>query len=237
MSEVEILADPEALAQRVAAWLVELALAKEGTFAVCLSGGETPRRLYEVLAMPPHLHTMPWDRMHWFWGDERFVPPTDSESNYGMVRNALLTHAPIPPAHVHPIPTVGVSPEASAASYAQTLQAFYGAAAFNASRPLFDVCLQGLGLDGHTASLFPKSSELEEQRRWVLAVADPSGHPRITLTYPALESSRHVAFLVAGVEKQAILGRVLRGDAGLPATRLARAANARIFADVAASEA
>jgi 6-phosphogluconolactonase len=235
VSEVEILADPEALAQRVAAWLVDLARAKEGTFAIALSGGKTPKRLYEVLATSPHLEAMPWGRIHWFWGDERFVPPEDPESNYGMVQDALLAHAPIPPANIHPIPTVDLSSAAAAGAYGDTLETFYGAAVFDPARPLFDVCLQGLGLDGHTASLFPKSSGLEEQRRWVLAVADPSGHPRITLTYPALECSRHVAFLVAGVEKQAILGRVLRGDATLPATRLARAANARIFADAAAS--
>lgn len=235
MKVPEILPDPEALAQRVAAWLVNLALARDEPFAIALSGGETPKRLYEVLATRPYLEAMPWARLHWFWGDERFVPPTDPDSNYGMVHAALLSRAPIPPANIHPIPTVGINPEAAAVAYAKTLQSFYGAAVFDPTRPLFNVCLQGLGLDGHTASLFPRSSALVDRGAWVLAVADPAGEARITLTYPALESSRHVAFLVAGAEKREILSRVLEGEEHLPATRLAHAGSCRVFADVAAS--
>lgn len=115
--KLEILADPEALSRRVADWLLALATAKEGVFAVALSGGSTPRRLYERLAEPPYCDTFPWSRTHWFWGDERFVPHGDAQSNYRMVREALLSRAPIPAANIHPIRTEGVNPDAAAAAY------------------------------------------------------------------------------------------------------------------------
>ena len=103
-AKLEILADPEALSRRVADWMLELATAKDGAFAVCLSGGSTPQRLYEHLAEPPYRDRFPWARTHWFWGDERFVPHDDALSNYRMVREALLSRAPIPAINIHPIP-------------------------------------------------------------------------------------------------------------------------------------
>ena len=154
-AKLEILADPEALSHRVADWLLEMATAKDGIFAINLSGGSTPRRLYERLAGPPYRDTFPWSRTHWFWGDERFVPHDDALSNYRMVREALLSRAPIPADNVHPIPTEGISPEAAASAYERQLKSFYGAERLDPARPLFDVTLLGLGPDGHTASLFP----------------------------------------------------------------------------------
>ena len=144
--------------------------AKEGVFAVALSGGSTPRRLYEHLAGPPYRDAFPWSRTHWFWGDERFVPHGDAQSNYRMVREALLSRAPIPAINIHPIPTEGVSPEAAAVTYERELKSFYGAKRLDAARPLFDVTLLGLGPDGHTASLFPGTAVLAERDRWVAAV-------------------------------------------------------------------
>ena len=171
-AKLEILADPEALSHRVADWLLEMATAKDGIFAIDLSGGSTPRRLYECLAGPPYRNSFPWSRTHWFWGDERFVPHDDALSNYRMVREALLSRAPIPALNVHPIPTEGVSPEAAASAYERQLKSFYGAECLDPARPLFDVTLLGLGPDGHTASLFPGTAVLAEQepvgrcRRW-----------------------------------------------------------------------
>jgi 6-phosphogluconolactonase len=232
----ETLADAEALSHRVADWLLELATAKDAIFAVNLSGGSTPRLLYERLAEPPYRDTFPWSRTHWFWGDERFVPHDDARSNYRMVREALLSRAPIPADNVHPIPTEGITPEAAASSYERQLKSFYGAERLDPARPLFDVTLLGLGPDGHTASLFPGTAVLAEQSRWVAAVVGAKSEARITLTYPALESSRNAAFLVEGQEKRAILKRLCRGDDSLPAARLRPIGVLRVFADEAAIE-
>jgi 6-phosphogluconolactonase len=233
-AKLEILADPEAMSRRVANWVLELATAKEGVFAVALSGGSTPRRLYEHLAGPPYREAFPWSRTHWFWGDERFVPHDDAQSNYRMVREALLSRVPIPALNIHPIPTEGVSPEAAASAYERELKSFYGAARLDPVRPLFDVNLLGLGPDGHTASLFPGTAVLAERDRWVAAVVGAKSEARITLTYPALESSRNAAFLVVGKEKRAIFDRFRCGDDSLPASHLRPSGTLWIFGDSAA---
>ena len=154
-ANLEILADPEALSRRVAAWLLELAIATKSIFAVCLSGGSTPQRFYEHLAEPPYRGAFPWSRTHWFWGDERFVPHDNALSNYRMVREALLAHAPIPATNIHPIPTQGLSPEMAAAVYERELKTFYGAAHLDPGRPLFDVNFLGLGEDGTYSFVVP----------------------------------------------------------------------------------
>jgi 6-phosphogluconolactonase len=209
--------DPEDLARATAAWLRERAVAGGPRFAVCLPGGSTPRRVYELLASAERAR-FPWERVHWFFGDERFVPHDHPDSNYRMVRTAMLDAAPVPAANVHPIPTTGLPAEA-AQSYERELQDFYGEATLDPQRPLFDVVLLGLGEDGHTASLFPGIAALKERQRWVVDVLSPKQEPRITLTYPALESTRALAFLVAGAGKRAILGRVFAGE-DLPAGRV-----------------
>ena len=230
MSIVETLTDPPALARRVADWLLELAQAKDGRFALCLSGGSTPRILYALLAAPPYRDSFPWGRAHLFWGDERFVPPDDPQSNYRMVREALLSHVDIPPANVHPIPTEPLTPTDAAQRYEFLLRGFHRP---DPDAPLFDVTLLGLGADGHTASLFPGSAALSERTRW--AVPAEGSQTRITLTYPALESSRRVAFLVDGAPKRDILARVLAGDETLPAARLKPQGELRWFTDRAAN--
>jgi 6-phosphogluconolactonase len=235
-AKLEILADPQALSRRVADWMRELATAKDGVFAVALSGGSTPRLLYEHLAAPSCRDTFPWSRTHWFWGDERFVPHDDALSNYRMVQEALLSRAPIPAANIHPIPTEGVSPEAAASAYERELKSFYGAARLDPARPLFDVTLLGLGPDGHTASLFPGTAVLAERDRWVAAVIGAKSEARITLTYPALESSRYTAFLIVGEEKRVMFDRFRRGDDSLPAARLRPIGALWIFDDAAAAE-
>jgi 6-phosphogluconolactonase len=232
----EILADPETVSRRVADWLLALATSKQGLFAVALSGGSSPQRLYERLAGPPYREVFPWSRTHWFWGDERFVPHKDAQSNYRMVKEALLSRAPIPAGNIHPIPTEGVSPEAAASAYERELKSFYGTECLDPARPLFDVNFLGLGPDGHTASLFPGTAVLAERDRWVAAVVGFKAEARVTLTYPVLESSRHAAFLVVGEEKRAIFDRFCRGDDTLPSVHLHPIGKLWIFADAAASE-
>jgi len=233
-ARLEMLADPEALSRRVADWMLELATTKDGAFAIALSGVSTPRRLYQLLAEPPCCDKFPWSRTHWFWGDERFVPHDDTLSNYRMAREALLSRAPIPAINIHPIPTDGITPEEAAAVYEHELKSFYGAERLDPARPLFDVTLLGLGPEGHTASLFPNTPVLAERDRWVGAVVRAKSEARITLTYPALESSRNAVFLVAGQEKRAALARLRRGDDSLPAARLHPTGTLWIFGDAAA---
>jgi 6-phosphogluconolactonase len=234
-AKLEILADPEALARRVAQWMLAIAGAKDGVVAIALAGGTTPRLLYRHLAAPPHRDEFPWARTHWFWGDERFVPPDDPRSNYHMAQEAMLSRVPIPSANLHPMPTEAVAPEVAAALYEQELKSFYGADRFDPARPLFDINLLGLGTNGHTASLFPGTSVLRVRDRWAAAVTPDAEEPRITLTYPALESAGHVAFLVAGAEKRAILGQIRRGEGDLPAARVHPVGTLTWFADQAAA--
>jgi 6-phosphogluconolactonase len=233
--EVKTFESAEALAQNAAEWLYAVAESSDGDFGVCLSGGSTPRRLYELLATAPIVSRFPWARAHWFWGDERFVPHDDPESNYGMARDAFLTRVSPPSDHVHPVVTEGLSPDESAAAYEATLKKFYGADLLTSSRPLFDVTLLGIGEDGHTASLFPGESALRETRRWVVAVNSPKYGRRITLTYPALNSSRNVAFLAAGQGKRQVVTRAQSGDVTIPAAMVHPVGRLHWFTDRAAT--
>jgi 6-phosphogluconolactonase len=211
--------DPDGLAVAVADWILQLVTGGAGVFSICLSGGSTPQRLYKLFACTPYRQRMPWERIHWFWGDERFVPWGHAESNYHMAQSAFLAHAPVPPENIHGIQTSG-TPTQAAQEYEQTLQKFYGSNVLDPARPLFDIQLLGLGQDGHTASLFPHSSALDEKERWVVAVTDGRPEPRVTLTFPTIESSRHAAFLVIGEDKAQIVQRVLEKDSSLPAARV-----------------
>jgi 6-phosphogluconolactonase len=235
-ADSRIFEDAEALARNVAEWLVELALASNRRFAICCSGGSTPKRLYEVLAESNVASRFPWDRVHWFWGDERFVPHDHPDSNYRMVRDALLSKVDVPEGNVHAIPTEGLSPKQAAVSYETTLKDFYGTGALDPRRPLFQVNLLGIGEDGHTASLFPGHPALEETKHWVVAVVGAKSEARITLTYPALDSSGDVAFLVQGDGKRSVVARARAGDRTLPAARVRPVGRLRWFIDRAAAE-
>src|SRR4051812_8502729 len=162
--------DAEALARNAAQWLADKALAATGPFAICCSGGSTPKRLYERLAEPDVAARFPWPRVHWFWGDERFVPHNHPDSNYGMIHAALLSRAPVPPGNIHAVPTEGLTPEQAAGAYEQTLRNFCDTPRLDTGQPMFDVVLLGIGEDGHTASLFPGQPALDETQRWVIAV-------------------------------------------------------------------
>jgi 6-phosphogluconolactonase len=221
-ARIDVSPDAESLAHRVAQWLTDLACATPGHFSVALSGGSTPRRLYQLLAGPPYREALPWDRVHWFWGDDRFVPWDHPDSNYGMARTAMLAPAPVPPHNIHAIVTTGTPAEAAVA-YERALKQWYGAEELDPARPLFDIVLLGMGPDGHTASLFPEKPALEERRRWVVEVPQPGLNPqvpRVTLTFPTLESSRSTAFVAAGADKHAMMMRALAGERELPSARV-----------------
>jgi 6-phosphogluconolactonase len=151
-----------------------------------------------------------------------------------MTREAMLAKAPVPPTNIHPVPATG-TPDEAATQYERTLQAAYGATSFDPARPMFDITLLGLGPDGHTASLLPGEPVLKERRRWVAAVSHGRPEVRITMTYPAIESSRHVAFLVAGKEKAAILKSIRAGGSDVPAARVKPVGDLIWFVDRAAA--
>jgi 6-phosphogluconolactonase len=234
IGRIEILPDPLALARHVAEWMTAAAQAAKAPFRVSLSGGSTPKTLYGLLASDEFRGRFPWQLVSWYWGDERFVPYDHPESNYRMTREAMLAKAPVPPENIHPVPADG-TPEDAARRYERTLQEAYGAATLDPARPLFDVTLLGLGPDGHTASLLPGEPVLEERERWVAAVSHGRPEIRITMTYPAIESSRRVAFLVAGQEKAAILRTIRVGDSQVPAARVQPVGDVFWFVDRAAA--
>lgn len=233
--ERHVLADAEAAARAVAEWLSERVLAVEGKAALCLAGGQTPRLVYALLAKAPFRDRFPWDRAHWFFGDERVVAADNPRSNYRMVREVLFERAPIPPENIHAVPTDTGDAQKSAEAYELALQGFYGSARLAANQPLFAATLLGVGDDGHTASLFPGSPALEERKRWAIAVRDRSvPEPRVTLTIPVLESSGEVGFLATGAAKRAIVARLVQ-DQDLPAARIRPAGRLRWFLDRAAA--
>ncbi len=216
----QVLADPDAVARYMAEWLTGQATAKDGRFVIALSGGSTPKRLYEIMAASPYASRFPWARTELFFGDERFVPADDESSNYRMVNQALLSQVDVPHERVHRWPTEG-DPQEAVASYARDLRATYGSDTLQPGRPLFDVVLLGLGENGHTASLFPGTAVLEERTAWVgTCVPHDAPHRRLTLTYPAIASSAHVLFLVTGGGKREVLGRVRARDPSQPASHI-----------------
>ena len=227
--------DPAALAREAADHILGWAKEAPGPVRIALSGGSTPKRTYQELVSARLINRFPWPKVQLYWGDERFVPPDDKESNYRMVREAMLDIAPIPPANIHPVRTVGLDADASAAAYEAELKEAYGSSTLQPDRPLFDICLLGLGDDGHTASLIPGEPVLSEQKRWVAAVGHGRPEVRITLTYPAINASRHIAFLVSGEGKRDILKQVLAGDTTKPAARLSPMGDVVFIVDRAAA--
>lgn len=217
---VIVAADPAALATTAAERLIARIIANGGRAAICLSGGSSPKQLFELLATDAYRNRIPWERVHWFFGDERFVPVTDSRSNTAMARKAFLD-ACAPLSNVHPIDVDSGSPEEAARRYERELKSFYGADVLDPARPLFDVVMLGAGPDGHTASLFPGYPAAEETRRWVTEVPKANVEPfvpRVSLTLPVLGSSDEMLFEASGAGKRAILTRVFDGE-DLPANR------------------
>jgi len=230
--------DPEALAVAAAdevASLARASVAARGGCHLALSGGSTPKRLFQVLAAMGK-GALPWDHIDLWWGDERTVAPDHADSNYRMAREALIIPLQLDPMRVHRMQGELADPVAAAAAYEQALVTALG------TPPVFDVVLLGMGPDGHTASLFPGSPALGETRRAV--VANPVDSPltkgpttRLTLTAPALNAARHIRFLVAGADKAGVLARVLEGPRGtFPAQAIAPVAGDLVwFIDRAAA--
>ena len=210
MPSVQVVKDAPSLARVAAAQFVDraaAAIAARGRFAVALSGGSTPRAMYTLLASDGLVHRVDWAHVHLFFGDERCVPPEHPDSNYRMVRETLLAHAPVPPGNVHRMRGEDAPAEAALA-YEADLRAFFG----SGTAPRFDLVLLGMGDNGHTASLFPGQPAVRERVRWVVACyVDEVGMWRLTLTPVAINAAAEVTFLVAGAGKAAMLKRVLEG--------------------------
>jgi 6-phosphogluconolactonase len=228
-------ADPAALAKAAADRLLARIADNSDRIAICLTGGSSPKQLYELLGNEPYRGRIPWDRVHWFIGDERFVAATDSLNNMRMARQAFLNRC-APLVNIHPMATNAANPDEAARRYEAELKSFYGADSLDPARPLFDVVLMGVGPDGHTASLFPGYPALAETEHWVVGV--PQAHvepfvPRVTLTLPALGSCREMLFEVNGADKRVILTRVLAGE-DLPAGRAVSAGETAWLVDRAA---
>ncbi len=229
---IETFSTPPALVERAADLFIQSAaqsVQARGYFSVALSGGSTPRALYERLAEAE----ISWQNIHLFWGDERCVLPDHPDSNYRMTAESLLSRITIPPENIHRIQ--GELPPAQAAEvYEQELRTFFG------NSPRFDLVLLGIGDDGHTASLFPDSPALAESVRWAVAAEHTTPPPplvsRVTLTFGVFNAARRVIFLVSGAGKAARLAEIQRGGDSLPAARI-QPANGELLwlADVAAA--
>jgi 6-phosphogluconolactonase len=216
-------------ARRFVDWAWQ-SIARDGQFHVALSGGSTPQALFRILASQEFRGQIDWPRVQIFWGDERAVPPDDPESNYGMARRELLVRVPIPGANVHRMEAEDPSMGRAAHDYETLLRRYLPLD--DRGSPVFHLIFLGMGLEGHTASLFPGSRLLKETSHWV---STPNvaklGKRRMTLTLPVLDAAQRVVFLVAGAEKAAILREVLLGHPKqtLPAQMVQPRNGGRIF--------
>ncbi|MCZ2343253.1 MAG: 6-phosphogluconolactonase [Bacteroidales bacterium] len=207
---ITIVPDADQVALRTAELITQTAIQaiqERGRFTLVLSGGSTPEKAYAILAEPRFADRIDWPRWELFFGDERFVPHDDPRSNAAMADRTLLSHVPIPPRNVHPIPThLGTAQECAEAWQAQLRTQF-------PSLPQFDLVLLGLGDDGHTASLFPGKPALWEQSAWAVGSTPgvlPPPVDRVTLTFPVLNAARHAVFLVTGEKKADVVHKLLR---------------------------
>ena len=209
-SDIRVFADVDELTLRAAEAAVRTineSVQRNDSFSIALSGGNTPRTLYRLFSTR-FRDQIPWTKVHVFWGDERYVPRADSQSNYRMARETLLDAVPCPVGNVHPMPTELRDPDLAAREYEKTLRNY-----FSEDWPRFDLVLLGLGEEGHTASLFPGSPALNENTRWVVAVKAPSKPAqRLTLTLPAITGASNIYFLVTGSNKAEALHHVLTGS-------------------------
>lgn len=232
--ELRVFQDTAALARAAAVLFCEQSAGARDRFVAGLSGGSTPRPVYEHLASPEFHALVPWHKLHLVLGDERFVPPDDKDSNLHMIRQAFPD---LHGAEIYAVPFEGMTPNSAAEAYETELKHLYGGGEITTGRPFFDLCFLGMGDDGHTASLLPGQPELlDERERWVLPVTKGRPETRITLTYPVLESSRMTVFLVAGAGKRAMLDGILSGRiTDAPAARLVPHGRLVWLADAAAA--
>ena len=223
MTRFTVLPDPVAVAVATAdhfAATVRRAIEDRGIARVALSGGSTPKQVYPLLLEPARRDAVEWSRVEFFWGDERVVPPDHPESNFGAVYGTLISQLPgVRPDRVHRMPAEAEDLDAAALSYESELRLAFGAR--GDEPPAFDLIWLGMGPDGHTASLFPDSTALDETQRWVVAAWAPAQEAwRMTLTFPVLRAARQTLFVVSGADKAEALERVRAGDEKLPAARV-----------------
>lgn len=208
-AEVRVFPDLETLSRGAAEESARAAIDAAQTRGKCLislSGGHTPSRMYDLWATE-YRDKIPWAKMHFFWGDERFVGADDPKSNFRMAKTSLLDHVPVPAENIHPIVTSYANADEAAEAYEKKLRGFFGD-----TGPTFDVLFLGMGGEGHTASLFPDSTALTEQKRWAVSVRAPADPPvRVSLTFPVLRRARETCFLVAGADKRPII-EMLKND-------------------------
>ncbi len=210
--------DLEALSRAAAQLFLEIAqqaVARRSRFTLALAGGSTPKRLYELLASAPLRDQVPWDKVEFFWSDERPVPADHAESNFALAYETLLRNIPVAPAQIHRMPAEREDLEdleQAAGDYQRELARTFAVQA-DGEPPMLDLVLLGLGSDGHTASLFPGTTALAERRRWVVANYVPQLQSmRLTLTPPILNHTEHVLFMVSGAAKAQALAAVLEGS-------------------------
>lgn len=206
---VEVLPDKAALIARsleVVLSQIQEAIQERDQCTIALAGGGTPKPLYEAIAT----QNLPWDKIHVFWGDERYVSSEHPDSNQGMARKAWLNQVALPAANIHPMPTDGTTPAADAQKHEAQLHEFFGTKM--GEFPSFDIILLGIGDDAHTASLFPQTEALQVQNHLV-TVGNKDGQPRITFTAPLINRARCVIFLVAGANKQPALAQIFAPEA------------------------
>lgn len=217
--QVRVFRDRDGLIREAAELFVSTAreaITANGVFRVALSGGNTPRPLYEALAAAPYREQVDWSKIQVFFSDERFVPADSPESNYRMASEALLSRVPIPERFVHRVPTEDIPPEEAASLYEEGIRRVFAVGLDET--PSFDLILLGLGGDGHTASLFPDTEALTVTNRLVAPNFVPKLDTwRITFTYPLLNAGRVVTFLVQGEDKAERVGEILAGGSNLPA--------------------
>lgn len=213
MAEIKILPDAEAVAQEAAGRWVESAQAAveaRGAFRVALSGGSTPRRLYELMASEPLRERVPWAQTYVFWSDERRVPASHPDSNYRLARVTLLDHVPVPLEHLFRMDGEGLA-RSTAREYEEALRLHFDLK--RGQWPRFDLMLLGLGADGHTASIFPGTRAVSDLSNMVIVYEVPQlGVERMTLTLPVLNHAREIIFMVTGAEKAAAVQAVLAGE-------------------------
>lgn len=223
MTRVEVLPTPAHVAEAAADRFVEAcasAIDRDGVACVALSGGGTPKAVYPLLVAAPRRDALDWSAVEFFWGDERAVPPDHPESNFGVAWDMLLSKLPtVRQDRVHRMPAEAPELDAAALSYESELRLAFGARGDRP--PAFDLVWLGMGPDGHTASLFPGSTALDEEQRWVVGNWAPSQEAwRMTLTFPVLQAARETLFVVTGADKAEAFRRVRDGDEALPAARL-----------------
>jgi len=213
--EIQIVENGEAVSRAAAELMVSLVvkrLKSKKSFAVALSGGSTPKNMFALLANDAALRNrMPWDKVHFFWSDERHVPPDHTDSNYRMANEAMLSKVPVPPGNIHRIRAENPDAGKAAEEYEQELRRFFKLG--TEQLPPFDCVFLGMGSDGHTASLFPGTKALQERKRLVVSNwVDEFQSYRITLTTSVLNNADLVIFLVSGEEKAEPLRGVLEGQ-------------------------